>query len=161
MSDGEPTPAASPEALARLRALYADLERELSAIAPRCELSGRCCDFRRAGHTLFATDLEIAHLAATTPWRADGERDLCPWWIGGRCEARDGRPLGCRIYFCDPTKQEALELVSQRFHERLRRLHDECDVAYRYAPFVARVRGLASPAPRDRGNAGEMAPPQR
>ena len=33
------------DALARLDALYADLDAELAALAPRCELSGRCCDF--------------------------------------------------------------------------------------------------------------------
>jgi Fe-S-cluster containining protein len=137
-------PAAPPAAALRgLAELYRDLDAELAAIAPRCELSGRCCDFRTSGHTLFATDLELAHLAATRPLRADGDPELCPWWVGGRCDAREGRPLGCRLYFCDPARQAELQELSLRFHDRLKRLHDATGAPYRYERFVRRVRELA------------------
>ncbi len=139
------------QALAGLAQLYGDLERELQELRPRCDLSGRCCNFKKSGQTLFATDLEIDHLARTAPLVAGDDPELCPWWRGGLCHARDGRPLGCRVYFCDTTKKAELEEISGRYHARLKRLHDEGAPApdgtdglpYRYSPFVARVVELA------------------
>ncbi len=145
MSDaGDPLAAMPAAARDGLVELYRDLDRELAALQPRCELSGRCCDFRANGHVLFATDLELSHLAATLPPSEDGPADLCPWWKAGRCEAREGRPLGCRLYFCDPTKQRELLELSQRFHDRLKRLHESTSAPYRYDRFVRRVRELAA-----------------
>jgi hypothetical protein len=145
--DGEARGAALAPALAGLRALYADLDRELAQLAPRCELSGRCCDFKKSGLTLFATDLELAHLARHAPPPLARDPALCPWWKDRLCHARDGRPLGCRIYFCDESKADALEELSTRYHARLKRLHEDAApgatggtaVAYRYAPFVRTV----------------------
>ena len=122
-----------------LRALYAELEAELARLAPKCELSGRCCDFKKSGLTLFATDLEVDHLRRTTPPRQSADPELCPWWVGGLCQARDGRPLGCRLYFCDATKAAELEELSGRFHDRLKRLHDATGVPYRYQPFLIAI----------------------
>lgn len=137
--------AGSESALRELAVLYAELEAELARIAPRCELSGRCCDFPRSGLTLFSTDLELDLLERRTPppdaAAVGGEDDrLCPHWRGGLCQAREGRPLGCRLYFCDERKALALEELSVRFHDRLKRLHDRAGIAYRYGPFVPRVR---------------------
>ena len=54
-----------PTLLAELAALYARVDVQIAAANPRCELSGRCCDFPRSSHRLFATDLETAYAAAT------------------------------------------------------------------------------------------------
>ncbi len=143
--NGTPSPA-----LAGLRALYAELAEELAQLRPKCELSGRCCNFKTSGMTLFSTDLELAHLAATTPLLADGDPELCPWWKEGLCTARDGRPLGCRVYFCDTTKAVELDELSARFHARLKQLHDESGTPYHYAPFIRRVRELAQKPPPPR-----------
>lgn len=144
---GDDPLAMPPAALAGLAELYSELEREIAALAPRCELSGRCCDFPRSGHVLYATDLELAHLRGTLPLRSGGDPALCPWWEQGRCTARDGRPLGCRLYFCDPKRQVELEALSLRVHARLKQLHDASGAAYRYSPFVRRVRELAAADP--------------
>lgn len=135
-------------ALAALRDLYAGLDAELAALAPRCELSGRCCDFRRSGHVLFATDVELAHLARRAPPAVEGAPDLCPWWSGGRCHAREGRPLGCRLYFCDASKRDELEALSMRAHARLKELHDAAGASYRYGPFVPAAHALLAVRPR-------------
>ena len=132
------------DALARLDALYADLDAELAALAPRCELSGRCCDFPKSGLTLFSTALEMERLRRSGAPHENGDPALCPHWSAGVCVAREGRPLGCRLYFCDASKAAPLEELSIRYHERLRRIHDETGVAYRYAPFLAQAR---SPVP--------------
>jgi Fe-S-cluster containining protein len=130
-------------ARARLGELYADLDAELAALAPKCELSGRCCDFPRSGLTLFSTDLELRWLREKTPAGRNEDPALCPHWQAGRCEARDGRPLGCRLYFCDATKAAQLDDLSIRYHARLKRIHDETGVPYRYGPFLPRARTLS------------------
>jgi Fe-S-cluster containining protein len=143
VSGAPSSPSAPPAALARLGELYADLDRELAALAPKCELSGRCCDFPRSGLTLFATDLELQWLRARSPAGRSDDPALCPHWVAGRCEARDGRPLGCRLYFCDASKAAQLEEVSLRYHARLKRIHDETGHPYRYGPFLPRVRAAS------------------
>lgn len=154
MSDAPPPvgPRAAPleeysaAALAGLRELYRELEAELAALAPRCELSGRCCNFPASGLTLFSTDLELAHLAAATPLRAGRDAQLCPWWVEGLCTAREGRPLGCRVYFCDESKADELAALSERYHARLKQLHVASGARYLYAPFVRRVAELVEMA---------------
>lgn len=129
--------------LARLGELYADLEREIAALAPKCELSGRCCDFPASGLSLFATDLELQWLRERSPAGRNEDPGLCPHWNAGRCEAREGRPLGCRLYFCDASKAEELDRLSVRYHARLKRIHDETGHPYRYGPFLPRVRAAS------------------
>jgi Fe-S-cluster containining protein len=140
VADAAGRAAGTAAALRRLGELYADLDAELGRLATRCELSGRCCDFPRSGLTLFATDLELRWLRERTPAGRNDDPALCPHWQAGRCEARDGRPLGCRLYFCDAAKAAELDDLSVRFHARLKRIHDETGVPYRYGPFLPRVR---------------------
>lgn len=127
----------STRALAALEHLYRDLDAVLAREKPRCEASGRCCRFEASGLTLFATRLEVDLWArgwdpARHPWRGDSH---CPFFVGGRCENRDGRPLGCRIYFCDPRwTGPRQETRSAEFHARLRRLHEATGAAYAYGP---------------------------
>ncbi len=133
-------PEVDPERAARafeaLEALYAELEDELAVLAPRCELSGVCCRFEEVGHTLFATALEADHAVRLQPQApppaAEGR---CPYHVGGLCTAREGRPLGCRTYFCDEPKREALEALHERTLARVRAIEREAGYPARYAPF--------------------------
>ena len=130
-------PAAAADELA---ALYARLDAEIAARNPRCELSGRCCDFPRSGHRLYATQPEVEYArraGVAPPPVASG---LCPWWVDGRCANRAGRPLGCRIYFCDPAWEPQMPAVYERYHAELRALHARHDLPYRYASFVDALR---------------------
>lgn len=127
---------------AELAALYARVDAEIAAANPRCELSGRCCDFPRSGHRLFATDLEAAHAAAAAGGVPAAPSGLCPWWVDGRCANRAGRPLGCRVYFCDPAWEPAMSAVYERWHAELQSLHARHGLPYRYAEFVRSVREL-------------------
>ncbi len=45
-----------------LRELYDAVDREVAAIGPVCELSGRCCRFLEYGHTLFISTAEVNYL---------------------------------------------------------------------------------------------------
>lgn len=122
---------------AELRALYAELDAEVSRLGPVCQLSGRCCRFREYGHTLFVSTPEIQFLLneAPAPQRSLDQGETCPWQDPlGRCTARQARPLGCRVYFCDQTYDAASEL-SERYIARLKQLAQRHGLPWNYAPF--------------------------
>jgi hypothetical protein len=122
---------------AEIRALYDELDARVARLGPKCDLSGRCCRFEEFGHTLFVSSPEIGFLlsAAPRPQRPlDGGRS-CPWQDHqGRCTARDGRPLGCRVYYCDPSYRDAGEELSEHFIRRLKDLSDNHGLSWNYVP---------------------------
>jgi Fe-S-cluster containining protein len=120
-----------------LRVLYAELDREVALIGPVCVLSGRCCRFLEYGHTLFISTAEAEYLVdnAPAPARALDEGATCPWQDSrGQCTARDARPLGCRIYYCDASFQEEAHRLSERFIDRMKRLSCDHGISWNYAP---------------------------
>jgi len=120
-----------------LAELYARLDQEVAAGGARCELSGRCCDFPRSEHVLYASGLEGDYAQAAAggviPAAASG---TCPWFVEGRCGLRAGRPMGCRIYFCDPSWADEMTTVYETFHAELKQLHERHGRSYVYARFV-------------------------
>lgn len=129
-----------------LRALYADFDRETDRVSPVCRASGRCCDFEAWGHTLFASRLEVDLLLAESGLPSfDPSTKLCPFWKERRCAARTPRPLGCRAYFCDESKTEAMQDLHEVFLRRLKDLHERHAIPWSYAPLL---RHLADAVPR-------------
>jgi len=116
--------------------LYADADRDVAAAGPVCVASGRCCRFKEYGHTLFVSNLEADVLLASAPaYDPDAvTADFCPFQKGNLCTAREPRPLGCRVYYCDPAYQERQHEISEHYLARLKRLADEHGVAWLYAP---------------------------
>src|SRR5689334_13108943 len=115
--------------------LYAEADRDVAAAGPVCVASGRCCRFKEYGHTLFVSSLEAdVLLASAPPYDRLASPDFCPFQNGNLCTAREPRPLGCRVYYCDPAYQETGGRLSEEYLRRLKRLADEHDVAWRYAP---------------------------
>jgi len=128
-----------------LAELYRRVDEEIAARRPRCELSGRCCDFPRSGQRLYATDLESSYaLAAAGGSAPEAPSGSCPWYADGLCRNREGRPLGCRVYFCDPGWESQMPAVYERYHAELRALHEAHGLDYRYRPFVEAARALES-----------------
>lgn len=126
-----------------LRAVYRDLDAEVARLGPRCAISGRCCRFEEYGHTLFASAPEIALLLADAPPppRALDGGETCPWQdFRGRCTAREARPMGCRVYFCDPAYQEALPEIAEASITRLKHLVDDLGLPWDYAPLHRHLR---------------------
>ena len=126
-----------------LRSVYRELDADVARLAPRCEISGRCCRFEEYGHTLFASAPEIALLLADAPppSRPLDEGKTCPWQdLKGRCTARDARPMGCRVYFCDPAYQARLPEIAEASISRLKRLVDDLGLPWDYAPLHRHLR---------------------
>lgn len=132
-------------AFARLRNVYAMVERELRAAdpSPICELSGVCCDFERVDHELWASRLETDFAdsfdveRSEESARAPTERTLCPFWIQGRCANREGRPLGCRVYFCDPAWKERGEALYEKAYREIQAIAEEYRYPWSYGRFVS------------------------
>jgi hypothetical protein len=119
----------------RVLELYAEADAAVAAEGPVCVASGRCCRFKEYGHTLFLSNLEAdVLLAAAPPYDRPASADFCPFQKGDLCTAREPRPLGCRVYYCDPAYQEAGGRISEEFLRRLKRLADEHGLGWRYAP---------------------------
>jgi hypothetical protein len=127
---------------AELAAVYDDLAHDVARAAPVCELSGRCCRFAEYGHTLFVSAAEFAFLlsGAPEPNRPVDDGATCPWQDDqGRCCARAARPLGCRVYYCDPAYQTLAQELSEKYIARLRELTDRHGLAWDYAPLHAHL----------------------
>ena len=139
---GRPTVA---DALGRL---FADLGADIAARKPTCWLSGRCCKFDSFGHKLYVTGLEIAWMVVRldSVGRARlanaelADFDGCPFQIDKLCSVHALRPLGCRVYFCDANAQQWQNAVYESFLDRLRALHEQFGLEYRYIEWRA---GLA------------------
>lgn len=129
------------ERFERLRAIYAEADAAVAAAGPRCESSGRCCRFAGYGHTLFISQLEADYLIAHAPPLAGPvEPGSCPFQVEKICTAREPRPLGCRVYFCDPAYQETGQAISEAALRRLKELAEEMGEPWRYAPLHVYLR---------------------
>jgi Fe-S-cluster containining protein len=123
--------------------IYEEVDRTVRAAGPVCVASGRCCRFKEYGHTLFLSNLEAEVLLHDAPPYdpAQVTPDYCPFQQGNLCTARDPRPLGCRVYYCDPAYQEKSNDISETYLRRLKELAQAHDLPWRYAPLHHFLQG--------------------
>ena len=126
--------------------LYAEVDREVADAGPVCVASGRCCRFKDWGHTLFLSNLEAEVLLAAAPaYDLPVTPDFCPFQHDKLCSAREPRPLGCRVYYCDPAYQERSHAITEKYIGRLKALAEEHRIAWRYAPLHVFLNENAEP----------------
>jgi Fe-S-cluster containining protein len=141
--------AGRPEVRDAVASLYGDVQREVEQARPRCDVSGRCCRFEEFGHRLFVTTIELAAFwyqletadrspASDAAWDGTG----CPFQVSGLCGVHSIRPFGCRIFFCDPASEGWQREQYERFHARLKRLHEELGVPYAYVEWRQALRAI-------------------
>jgi hypothetical protein len=149
----------TPELRSRVLEVYAEVDAAVAAAAPRCDASGRCCRFTEYGHTLFLSQFEADILLETAPpFVRPVTRDGCPFQVDNLCTARHVRPLGCRIYFCDPAFQEQQQDITERAVAELKRLADEFGTGWRYAPLHVFLNDSSRPQDVEPSNADTPAP---
>jgi hypothetical protein len=125
----------STESKRRVLELYREVDREVQAAGPVCVASGRCCRFTEYGHVLYLSNLEAEVLLdSAPPYEAPVSPDFCPFQKDKLCTAREPRPLGCRVYYCDPNYQETGNAITEKYLQRLKELAQETGVEWRYAP---------------------------
>ena len=119
----------------RVLELYRDVDQAVAAAGPVCVASGRCCRFKEYGHVLYLSNLEAEVLLANAPpYEQPSSPDFCPFQKDNLCTAREPRPLGCRVYYCDPHYQETGNRITEEYLQRLKELAREQGVEWRYAP---------------------------
>ncbi len=115
--------------------IYEEVDREVAAAGPVCIASGRCCRFQEYGHVLMVSQLEAGVLLAAAPsYDLPVSAAFCPFQKQNLCTAREPRPLGCRVYFCDPAYQEAGHRITEKYLNRLKALTREHGLDWHYAP---------------------------
>lgn len=125
----------SPELQRLILNLYREVDAEVAAAGPVCVASGRCCRFKEYGHVLYLSNLEAdVLLSAAPPYETPVAEAFCPFQKDNLCTAREPRPLGCRVYFCDPNYQETCRAITEKYLHRLKELALEHGVEWRYAP---------------------------
>jgi Fe-S-cluster containining protein len=141
------------ELRAKVLELYDEVDREVAAAGPVCIASGRCCRFKEYGHVLYLSNLEAELLlAAAPPSERPVTPDSCPFQKGNLCTAREPRPLGCRVYYCDPKYQETGNRITEKYLQRLKTLARENGMKWLYAPLH---QFLNAPVRADRNAQGE------
>ena len=158
-----PPPAYQPppaEARAALAAVYARLAAALGPAADACRACGRCCRFERGGVVLFASALEMAHLVAEAGPPDAGRLVVgsvferawtCPYQLGDRCGARDGRTLGCRTHFCDADAGRQGRALYDAALAEIRAVADANGYPWWYGPAKVYLDAVGA-APRGRPN---------
>ena len=73
-------------------------------------------------------------LADAPPYEPPVSPDFCPFQKGNLCTAREPRPLGCRIYYCDPNYQETGNRITEEALHRLKQLAQDHGLEWHYAP---------------------------
>ena len=129
-----------------MRAFYDEADRRIAALPHTCWNKGECCQFGQFGHRLYVTTLEAAYFMATAP---DPGRpfpviteDTCPCAHDGQCNARDRRPLACRIFYCDPAARDWQGPLTEELLTQLRKMHGALDVPYVYADWMQVLRTI-------------------
>lgn len=123
-----------------MREFYVDVDASIARHKPLCINRGDCCKFAAFGHRLYVTDVELIyflHGEADRLLPADPAAGACPYQQAGRCTAREHRPLGCRIYFCDENARDGQGPEYERGLERLKRIGGQFDIPYRYREWLS------------------------
>lgn len=129
--------AGRPEVRQAVHRIYAEVQGQVDARRPLCVMSGRCCRFEEFGHRLYVTSLELAAFfadlqAMTPPPSSQTAAGGCPFQVNTLCSVHLIRPFGCRMFFCDATSTEWQNQFYEQFHDRLKSLHAELGIPYRY-----------------------------
>lgn len=126
-----------------LTALYGRLQAEIERHAPVCQISGRCCRFKEYDHTLYLSDPEAELLVSEgLPPGAVIDDASCPFQINGLCTARQKRPLGCRVYFCDPHYETTIgPEIAEKYTTELKGLHETHGIVWNYRPLHEHLAG--------------------
>jgi Fe-S-cluster containining protein len=123
-------------------AIYAAAERDIAAAGPVCLASGRCCRFKEYGHTLFLSNLEAdVLLSGAPPYEQPVSADFCPFQKDKLCTAREHRPLGCRVFYCDPTYQDTGNQITEKYLKQLKDLADREGTGWQYGPLHVFLNG--------------------
>ena len=117
--------------LRQLREILTAADAAIASCGAICRQCGKCCSFAKMDHQLFVSTGELALLTTMNPPCAPAPL-RCPYQVDSACTARDLRPLGCRIYYCDPTTTASFSDIYEQYHRRILFLHRRFGSIYYY-----------------------------
>lgn len=96
------------------------------------------------GNVAPAEDRRVADRDRTRPLPVLGSAvaKSCPFQQQGMCTTRIGRPVGCRVFFCESEKDGWQSELSEWALGQLRQIHEEFEVPYTYTEWLT---ALATP----------------
>lgn len=149
-----------------LEAVYAEAASAIAARGPSCWASGRCCNFKSAGHLLYVTGLEAAYAISKLPEVAGTRRENypepslrplalqqakdrggCPFQLANLCGIHAIKPMGCRVYFCDRSAQQWQNELSERLLGDIRAIHERFGIEYRYGEWLSLLQQITAADP--------------
>ncbi len=68
----------------------------------------------------------------------------CPYQQNGLCTTREGRPLGCRVFFCESADEGWQSELTEWALGRLREMHERFEVPYVYSEWLTALAGLSA-----------------
>lgn len=134
-------------------AIYAALERRIEARCPLCINRGDCCKFDTFGHNLFVTPVELAYFISKKNGPLITGSGTCPFQQQGRCTARQARPMGCRIFFCEVASQAWQGDETEATLGEIKALHSRFELPYAYVEWLEALRQLSGGISADRRRA--------
>ena len=127
--------------------LWDEVNARVKQMGSVCAASGRCCRFDEFGHRLYFSTIEADLLFQVPPLsgneaeqEAEPGTTRCPYQQGRHCTARERRPLGCRVFFCDPASEDQQAALTEEFLGRLKQLHQDQGRPWRYASLAHWVK---------------------
>ncbi|MCA9254012.1 MAG: YkgJ family cysteine cluster protein [Phycisphaerales bacterium] len=156
---------ATPALADSMRRFYADVDAAIADRAPVCTNRGLCCNFGAYDHDLFVTTIELAYFIAGhgDAWRSPPAHEKrCPYQIDGVCTAREHRPLGCRLFFCDASSTAWQHAEYEKRIARLKEMGAATGVEYRYVEWLSALASTPAssirpiPGPVDTGASPEF-----
>jgi len=133
-----------PDVLAAMEEFFAETDRLIAQQPATCWNRGDCCRFATFGHRLYVTPLEVCYYLAKGGPPRRAAVDACPHAYAGMCHARNRRPLGCRVFYCDPAAQGWQGPLTEDRLGVLRSLHETLNVPYFYADWMTVLRALTT-----------------
>ena len=101
--------------------LYEALDAQLRILGVTCRACGDCCDLNRFGHELWLSNLELAYLLDSAKPGSCPVDGVCPYLLEGKCTARVGRALGCRVFHCD-LDAASMENITEVYLEEMKKI---------------------------------------
>ena len=117
--------------------IYESLDEETPLLDLTCSSCGDCCRFDTSGIRLYLSTGELAALSSLDPPVPEAPvSGRCPYQVGNECHARNNRPLGCRIFFCENPPGYNMEQEYERWHGAIQSLHQTHCLPYAYVDIV-------------------------
>lgn len=138
-----------------MRAFYESLDAAVDAHRPTCWNKAACCKFGEFGHRLYVTSVEVAFFVGglRNDWQPPTDEDRCPYQVDGLCTARAHRPMGCRVFFCDPASSHWQGDEYERCLARLKAICSDHGVEYHYVEWLSALRALSRLIPKGESSA--------